>query len=155
MAKHEIAGEWRGHYDYHNQADEGCGFTVFISESSGNIQGTVVDDYVLGKATFSGIYAHPSVEFTKIYCNPRRYSEPGRHAGKNVRNVRDSHHPVQYEGSMSEDGKTMSGKWRIEHEKNSATGSWTAYRIEEEEEEAKLKESAGLVKERQLNENVI
>jgi hypothetical protein len=44
--------------------------------------------------------------------------------------------PVKYEGTMSEDGKTISGAWVINSPQFGVSlGNWTAYRLEEKEKE--------------------
>jgi hypothetical protein len=136
MSIRSIAGEWRGHYYSHRIPDVGSGFSAFISENSGRIEGTIVDDNAPGKASFRGSFAFPTVLFTKVYVN----------AGKGERisisettSVKLSYaNPIEYEGSMSEDGKTIQGTWTITN--SLSKGTWTAYRIEEEEKKEEISE---------------
>jgi hypothetical protein len=114
MEAHSIAGEWRGHYQYRKLPDHGCSFSAFFSESSGQIDGTIVDDFAPGEARLEGSFAFPSLQFTKVYLNTI-YSVA----------------PIDYVGSMSQDGKTISGTWTIKND-HSTSGTWTAHRLNEE-----------------------
>jgi hypothetical protein len=151
MAIHSIAGEWRGHYEYYGAADRGCGFNAFFRENSGRIEGTIVDDFQPGKAQLTGSFMFPSVLFTKVYVNPGEYIEIEEQSNQTFMYFSDSSNPVEYEGAMTEDGKTMSGKWSINSDLGLTEGTWTAYRILEEEK--KQEEKVSIVKEEQIGEN--
>ena len=147
MAKHSIAGEWRGHYDYYSMPDKGCGFNAFFSEHSGRIDGTIVDDYSPGKATLTGSFSYPSVLFTKSYTKSEPFSELEKQGDDIIMTFYTFLEPIEYEGTMTEDGKTMSGKWLINGKQATASGTWTAYRVFEEEEAERAREKVEIVKE--------
>lgn len=127
MPNHRIAGEWRGHYQYRHAPDEGSPFSAFFSQTAGAIKGTILDDFMLGKATFTGTFSYPSVQFTKVYVNSAR-----------------TPHPVDYQGTMSEDGKTMSGTWTIVIDHLSNSGTWSAHRFDEEAKDEEIEETKEL-----------
>jgi hypothetical protein len=154
MTAHSIAGEWRGHYQYHQSPDLGSGFSAFFSEISGRIEGTIVDDFSPGKASLTGSFSFPSVQFTKVYLKAGQVEHIDIQANKTTYTIETFGDPVEYEGSMSEDGKSMSGTWVINSKNALSTGSWTAYRLEEEENK-EVKEKASRVKERQLDEQLL
>jgi hypothetical protein len=138
MPDRNIAGKWRGHYQYRGVPDHGSGFNAFFSETSGQIDGTIVDDFAPGEASITGAFSFPSVHFTKVYLTPiQSYAEP-----------------IEYEGSMSADGKNMSGTWTINGPTSSGAGTWTAYRLDEKEKK-KAKESATDLRQPQLEENLL
>lgn len=147
MAKHSIAGEWRGHYDYYGMPDKGCGFNAFISEHSGRLEGTIVDDYSPGKASLSGSFSYPSILFTKVYSKSGHFSELEKQGDQTFITFYSFLEPIEYEGTMTEDGKTMSGKWLINGKQSTAAGTWTAYRVLEDEEEQRETEKVEIVKE--------
>lgn len=123
MANHGISGTWRGHYSYAKMPDEGSGFDAVLEEEGGFLSGHIHDDFFLGEAVVSGSFSFPTLQFTKTY-------------------VQSSPYPVQYNGTMTEDGKTIGGKWSIvDEERGENHGSWTAYRTDQEEKkEDKLKQ---------------
>jgi len=131
MAAHKIAGEWRGHYVHLKRP--GDSFTAFISESGGQIEGTVIDDSGPGPATLTGSFSFPGVVFTKVYNRPGVVRDVEKIGEQTIVTVRTYFHPIEYEGSMSDDGKTMRGTWVINGEQTLLAGSWTAYRVDEEE----------------------
>ena len=132
MAGHSIAGSWRGHYSYYNVPDAGSGFEVIFIDDGGALTGSVLDDCGLGEASLSGSFSFPSVKFTKVYF-ARALA------------------PIHYDGTMSEDGKTISGKWLIVESEGAMKGSWTAHRTDEEGKKEE-KEKQVKVKERELDE---
>jgi len=138
MATKSIAGEWRGHYRYRECPDQGSGFSAFITETAGRIEGTIIDDFKPTNASFTGSFSFPSVQFTKVYSNPAQVT-----------------YPIEYQGSMSEDGKEMSGTWLL-HDINNVchTGTWIANRVDETEENT-ASERESRVKEPVLDENLI
>lgn len=149
-----IAGKWRGHYQYRGVPDSGSGFGAFFSETAGRIDGTVEDDFAPGEASVTGSFFFPSVQFTKVYRYPIRDYIVDKQSNQ-VMMYTAFADPIEYEGSMSEDGKTMRGTWTI----NSAsglpvTGTWTAYRLEEKEKK-KEKETERKVKEPQSDELLV
>jgi hypothetical protein len=107
---HSIAGDWLGHYLYDEGVIGSCFEAIFL-ESGGYIEGSILDGGQLGEAFVSGTFEYPNLRFTKKY----------RRAGLE---------PVNYIGSMSEDGQTISGSWWIDARGEGAhtSGTWTASR---------------------------
>lgn len=105
-----IAGEWLGNY-YYSNSGQSFGFEAVFIETNGDVQGNILDDGHLGEARITGTYSCPQLNFTKIY----RHTEP-----------------VKYEGTLSDDGNCLTGKWHINE---ACHGSWTAYRQSEDEDE--------------------
>ncbi len=142
-----INGEWRGYYNYRGAPDLGDGFTAFLSESEGQLEGKIVDDNGPGAADVSGSFSFPSICFTKTYGNPGPLREVEEIDGIRITTLLVFSDPVEYEGSMSDDGKTLRGTWTILNNYGSSTGAWTAHRIEEEQEEtAKSQRSKDKIK---------
>ena len=132
-----IDGNWRGHYSYFKLPDHGSGFNATFIDEGGAIHGTIMDDYGPGEATFSGSFSFPVVNFIKIYRNRTELYT----------------YPVRYSGRMSDDGKSMNGTWIINSEYGDTKGTWSAYRISEEENKTEAKQSK--VKEREIDEVTI
>jgi hypothetical protein len=154
MPDRNIAGKWRGHYQYRGVPDLGSGFNAFFSETSGQIDGTIVDDFAPGEASITGAFSFPSVHFTKVYLTPIQEYIVDQQAEKTTVYRSSYAEPIEYEGSMSADGKNMSGTWTINGPTGSGAGTWTAYRLDEKEKK-KAKESATDLKQPQLEENLL
>ncbi len=167
MAVNTIAGEWHGRYYYDGFPKLGGDFTAFFSETAGSLHGTIVDDGGAGKATLTGSFSFPSVQFTKVYLksSKAKYVEErktivpkfGMFGGNQTITSKATTtetfgNPVEYEGLMSEDGKTLNGKWKLTSEKGVTAGSWTANRLIEEEEHKDVKEKVSRVKAHELDE---
>jgi hypothetical protein len=120
MADHSIAGNWRGHYAYHNVPDQGSGFGAKFIDENGVLTGEISDDFWPGEATLTGSFSFPSLTFTKVY-------------------LFGSLAQINYVGTMTEDGNTINGTWSIVEARLSYRGSWTAYRIDDEEKKAEKK----------------
>jgi hypothetical protein len=135
MANQEIAGKWRGHYQVPNFPQHDSTFTAFISENGGHIEGAIEDDCQLGEATLTGTFSFPSVQFTKVYLKQGRIDEVIKKGDKTVIVSAVYGPPIEYQGTMSNDGKEISGKWTISSENARAHGTWTAYRLDEKEKE--------------------
>jgi hypothetical protein len=135
MAHQEIAGKWRGHYQVPNFPQHDSAFTAFISENGGHISGAIEDDCQLGEATLIGSFSFPSVRFTKVYLNPGRIDEVVKRGNNMVIVSAIYGPPIEYQGTMSDDGKEMSGTWTISSDHASAHGTWTAYRLDEKEKD--------------------
>lgn len=108
-----ISGEWFGNY-YYAGTSEPNGFEAVFIESSGAVEGNILDDGRLGEAQVIGTYSAPSLSFTKVY----RATEP-----------------VKYVGTLSEDGNMVSGTWSINP---NCYGTWAAWRNNEDEDDDKL-----------------
>jgi len=111
---HNIQGSWRGKYYY---AGEGraFGFEAVFIEYNGAIEGNILDDGDLGEAIVGGSFSYPNVKFTKRY----------RRVGLDSPN---------YQGTMSEDGKKLSGKWLISKTRlthRTISGPWVAMRLDD------------------------
>jgi hypothetical protein len=176
VERHSISGEWRGRYQHDGAHPRPSEFTAFISETSGSISGTIVDDGAAGKATLTGSFSFPSVEFSKTYVKEgqsKLVEKKTEMVPKGELNLlffkikiaqkktstttitETFRHPVEYEGSMSEDGQTMSGKWKIAIGALAQTGTWTASRAIETENAQELVEKASRMKVKQLDEPVV
>lgn len=108
--KHNVSGSWLGNY-YYAIDSQPYGFEAVFVEQDGKVVGSILDDGKIGEAKVSGSFADPILTFTKIYNNP-------------------AHAPVRYEGTISDEGKRLTGTWQIMGEMH---GSWMAWRQEEEE----------------------
>jgi hypothetical protein len=108
--KNSVSGSWLGNYYYESTAQP-FGFEAVFIEVNGNVEGSILDDGQLGEARVFGNFADPELTFTK------KYNKPG-------------HNPVVYQGTISDEGKKLSGTWRIS---NLSKGRWIAWRQEEEE----------------------
>ncbi len=111
VGSHSIQGSWRGRYFYPGSS-EPHGFEAVFIDVNGIIEGNILDDGALGEAVVGGKFFFPHVKFVKIY------QTGGKHA-------------VNYQGMMSEDGKTISGRWRIT---GALSGIWSAQRYEDGED---------------------
>jgi hypothetical protein len=112
MASYNIDGNWRGHYSYAANPDAGSAFDASFTQDDDGLSGEIVDDMGLGTAVVTGTFSFPSVQFTKVYVTLIAA-------------------PVHYQGTMSDDGKTMNGKWNLTEGEVSLRGSWAAYRIDQ------------------------
>ncbi|MDZ4834264.1 MAG: hypothetical protein SGJ27_10855 [Candidatus Melainabacteria bacterium] len=121
--EHGITGNWRGHYTYASQPDEGSNFDAIFVESEGSLKGNIRDESMLGEAVLDGTFAYPNVSFTKTYYT-RGMS------------------PIRYTGTMSGDGKTITGRWRIEVPNTTmeVKGTWMAHRTDKDEKKKETKE---------------
>lgn len=113
--KNSVSGSWLGNY-YYESSSQPFGFEAVFMEMSGNVEGSILDDCNLGEARAIGSFADPHLKFTKKY-------------GNSTLNI------VNYEGTMSDDGKKLSGTWQIKVAAfgQTAKGGWLAWRQEEEE----------------------
>lgn len=108
---HSIQGSWRGRY-YYPGVSEAHGFEAVFIDVDGIIEGNILDDGGLGEATVGGKFSFPLIKFVKVYQT-------------------GAHHAVHYQGTMSEDGKTLMGRWKIAGD---ISGTWTAKRYEDGED---------------------
>ncbi|HEY9676420.1 MAG TPA: hypothetical protein V6C76_00355 [Drouetiella sp.] len=113
LMSHTIEGRWRGHYTYHSVPDSGSGFDAEFVADKNTISGDIIDHEQLGPAVCAGAFSYPHVQFTKQYVQ----------SGRGM-------HPIEYVGTMSDDGKTMRGKWTIYDSTMQVHGSWTAHRTD-------------------------
>ncbi len=111
VSSHSIQGSWRGRYFYPGSSDA-QGFEAVFIDVDGIVEGNILDDGSLGEASVGGKFTYPHLKFTKVYQT----------AGTDA---------VHYQGEMSEDGKTLMGRWNIT---GSISGTWTAKRYEDGED---------------------
>lgn len=105
-----LTGSWQGRYTYENQREE-CGFEAVFIEQDGAVQGSILDSGRLGEAIVTGSFTYPNLSFQKSYYN-------------------SSLKKVVYDGTMSADGKKLTGRWSIG---TVLSGKWFASRQDEEE----------------------
>jgi hypothetical protein len=152
MADQSIAGEWRGRYRYDMSPDMGADFSIWFTETADGLEGTVAENSSAGNASLKGSFSFPIVQFTKLYLKPsvsekvkkEKTFEP-KHKFKffnfqigigkeNVTTTTTKEHfgdPVEYEGKMSDDGRTLEGIWTLKSQSGAASsGTWTATRAE-------------------------
>lgn len=108
--KNSVNGSWLGNY-YYESTSQPFGFEAVFMEVNGSVEGSILDDGHLGEAHVFGTFSDPQLHFTKKYNN-------------------STLNAVVYDGNMSDEGKKLSGTWRIS---NVAKGHWVAWRQEEEE----------------------
>jgi hypothetical protein len=101
-----VQGSWLGQFFYSEEPATGFPFEAVFLDIDGHVEGNILDDDRLGEAVVSGTFAYPALKFTKVY----------RAAGTA---------PVHYNGTMSEDGKELRGRWHITGDN---TGTWFAQR---------------------------
>lgn len=105
-----ISGTWFGNY-YYSDLSQACSFEAVFLQAGPSVEGSILDDGMLGEARVVGSFAGIELSFQKIYNN----------AG---------HLPVHYLGTLGDDGKSLAGTWRISEE---CRGSWKAWRMDGEE----------------------
>lgn len=152
MTAHSIVGEWRGHYHDARSPDLSSGFTAFFLETAGRLEASIIDDFWPGKATAAGTFFYPTIQFTKVYVNQGQIANVETRDGETILRIDSYTAPIDYEGTMSEDGKTMDGTWTIK-EPIFVTGTWTAHRAEAEEEK-KVEEKGRRIKQPQMDEQL-
>jgi hypothetical protein len=135
MANQKIAGKWRGHYQVPHFPQHDSTFTAYISENGSSIEGAIEDDCQLGEATLTGSFSFPSVQFTKVYLNQGRIDDVVKRGNKTMIVSSFYGPPVEYQGTMTDDGKEMSGTWTISSDNANARGTWTAYRLDEKKKD--------------------
>ncbi|MBD1850929.1 hypothetical protein [Leptolyngbya sp. FACHB-711] len=99
----DITGTWLGTYW---QDGNPTRFEATFVQGGNTLSGRILDDGMLGEAQVTGDLVGRRIQFTKQYLT-------------------SSPQPIQYQGTLSEDGNTMSGKWNIGRR---YSGSWEAHR---------------------------
>src|SRR5215831_13048748 len=92
-SERNISGTWFGNY-YYSDLSQACAFEAVFVQQGASLEGSILDDGSLGEARVTGTFSGGQVSFRKTYFA----------AG---------HHPVNYQGLLSDDGKALSGTWRI------------------------------------------
>lgn len=128
---HSVLGGWLGTYYYRSRYEMPVRFEATFSllqDAATGFGGTILDDIPTGEAVVThGLQTGPNIRFTKTYRDP-----PPRYGLG----------PVHYLGTLSEDGKQMTGTWEIQYHHEGKprrrTGNWDAHRLwgEVEEQEA-------------------
>ena len=103
----DISGMWLGTYW---QRSNPTRFDVTFAQGGNSLSGRVMDDSALGEANLSGTIAGRRITFVKRY-------------------LASSQAPIEYSGTVSEDGNFMSGEWRIA---GFDRGNWEAHRNEDD-----------------------
>ena len=120
-----VAGGWLGTYYYEDRTQMPVRFEATLrlegDLAKGRFGGTILDDNYLGEADVrKGVQDGRFVRFTKVYL----------HA-----NARDGVYPVRYQGTLSEDGKVMTGNWQLSELRGGVgrrvrvQGTWEARRL--------------------------
>lgn len=104
-----------GQYFYLGEQDGSAFEVVFVEIGSGfekRVEGSVLDNCNLGEAMVTGSFTYPSLQFIKTYISMRI-------------------DPVEYRGTMNEDGTVIAGNWYIrprDKDSGSTMGTWIATR---------------------------
>ena len=97
-----LSGQWSGEYAYPGQAGPVTPFLALIEDHGGRVSGTIIEPNTIEGGTLEaelvGTHNGNSIDFTKTYA-PR--------ASRHYDN------PVDYVGSVSEDGALIRGVWSL------------------------------------------
>lgn len=122
-----LSGSWQGQYHY--VWGKTVSFLAQITETDGSIRGETVEPKADGQFAFrtaavSGECGGTGIHFTKIYEQPSLiYS-----------------HPVSYDGQVSDDRKTIIGRWLV----LGVSGTFHMEREVQIEEETAVRETVSL-----------
>lgn len=104
---HSLTGTslWGGHYEYANSSQPAVPFTLAISTAAdGTFTGETTEPPTFGNgssvaltARVKGLISDATLQFTKTYDGSGGQT-----------------HSVEYAGSISADGRSMKGTWRLE-----------------------------------------
>lgn len=100
-----LSGTWDGVFSYPDMPEAGptTPFLADIRETNGAFTGTVIEPHELDRNTIRAIIhgqrTDHLVQFAKDYEEADEYYQA----------------TVQYSGSLSEDGNTITGEWSIDH----------------------------------------
>lgn len=103
----DLSGMWLGTYW---QRDTPTRFEATLVQGGNALSGSVLDDGYLGEAQLSGTVSGRQVRFVKCYLTSTQT-------------------PIDYTGTVSEDGNHMTGQWSIP---GFDAGPWEAYRSEDD-----------------------
>ncbi len=102
MSADDLSGQWSGEYAYPRSSGPVTPFIAIIEDMGGRISGTIVEpDRINGgtvEADIAGMRIGTGVDFTKTY-----HHAASRHYAN----------PVDYVGSVSEDGTVIRGMWSL------------------------------------------
>lgn len=85
----DLSGTWLG--TYWQQGNQ-TRFELTLIQCGNALSGSILDDGYLGEATLSGEVVGRTIQFSKSYIKVKQV-------------------PVNYKGTVSEDGNSMSGTW--------------------------------------------
>ena len=103
----DLSGMWLGTYW---QRGTPTRFEATLVQGGNTLGGSVLDDGYLGEARLSGTVSGRQVRFVKRY-------------------LAQSLPPIDYTGTVSEDGDSMTGQWSIA---GFDSGAWEAHRGEDD-----------------------
>lgn len=144
---YSIGGGWLGAFHYGGSASQWerpvrFEATFTAPGAEGRFLGTILDDGPLGAANVhEGVQIGRGIRFTKVYIRPPSEYETA---------------PIYYEGTISEDGRRITGTWEMRmpvpgrpRRSLRTRGTWEARRQWSEEEETEPAEASG-TREREL-----
>ena len=106
----DLSGTWLGSYW---QNGEQVRFEFALIHSGNSISGNILDDCYLGEANITGEVIGRQIQFSKRYVSVRQAS-------------------IEYGGTISEDGDSMSGNWSFAYKAlafhSVISGPWEAHR---------------------------
>jgi hypothetical protein len=97
-----LTGDWSGEFGYPRHSGPTTPFLATLRDDGGRLTGTIIEPDILSgaasvTATLEGLRHGSSVDFTKTYSAPPFGYE----------------NPVDYVGSLSDDGNTVTGVWSL------------------------------------------
>ncbi|WAT18634.1 hypothetical protein OZN62_03370 [Aurantiacibacter sp. MUD11] len=102
MSADDLSGQWSGEYAYPRDTGPVTPFLAIIEDHGGRLTGTIIEPNTVESGTLEadlvGLRHGTGVDFTKTYT-------PGA--------SRHYSHPVDYVGSVSEDGQVIKGVWSL------------------------------------------
>jgi hypothetical protein len=106
----DLSGTWLGSYW---QNGEQVRFEFALIHSGNTISGNILDDCYLGEANITGEVIGRNIQFSKQYVFVRQV-------------------PIEYRGTLSEDGDSMRGNWGFAYKAlafhPASSGLWEAHR---------------------------
>lgn len=100
----DLSGTWLGSYW---QWGEPTRFEMSLIQSGNSLVGNILDDGHLGEAKLTGEVIGRTIQFSKSYISTKQ-------------------RPINYQGTVSEDGETLSGTWCFH--RSLGSGTWEAHR---------------------------
>lgn len=98
-----VSGQWWGQFSYPRHEGPTTSFLARLEDHGGRLSGTIIEPNIITpdstiEAFLTGIRHGTSVDFVKTYGPPAPYGYE---------------HPVDYVGSLSDDGNTIKGVWSL------------------------------------------
>lgn len=102
-----LTGNWQGQYFYSNTSQAPVFFRLQLDARDGRCQGRITEPNTFPMASSPNLYAN-------VFCNSADVG-PGRgfHFHKQYDGTGGVSHGVEYTGTISTDGSTISGVWQI------------------------------------------